>query len=364
MTKIHQILSQSLTPREISFIVGIPLFFFIVLEILLRQFGFPHRHLKLGVVDAEMGWIMNPPSQTFSPPTGKPDLIFVGDQLVYEDAFNPRHFIQLLQKDYHRKILTLAGNGYGTDQELIQLDNLKQELPHSALVVLNFNLFDDFIDNQSRNFSHTGFPPKPFFELNGKQLMIKKGHVSDNLFYFWALILQDHCATYDFLKTVLRGLHVITDKHLQLAPQQTDLKTPPPSPEQVAAYLTRVQQSFPITGRLLKEMNQLVEKSLRSKLIILVHPHGYREKDTDVFEMDPSIQKFFKDLKLKVYDLGCLAKKKSFLYQDYALDRTGLLRKEGHLGFTIFLDELIQGKVSHPECFFNYEKKENIFVVP
>lgn len=364
MTKINQVLSQSLTPREISFIVGIPLCFFIFLEIILRQFGFPHRHMKLGVIDADMGWIMNPPSQSFSPANGKPDMIFVGDQLVYEDALHPRHFIQLLQKDYHRKILTLAGNGYGTDQELIQLDTLKQELPRSSLLVLHFNLFDDFIDNQSKSFSQTGFPPKPVFELNGKQLILKKDHVSDNLLYFWALILQDHSATYDFLKSVLRGLHVITDKHLQLLPRETDLKQLPPTPEQHAAYLKRVQESFAITGRLLVEMNQLVEKSLKSKMIVLVHAHGYREKSEDVFVMDPSIRQFLKELKLNVYDLGCLAKKKSFLFQDYALDRTGRLRKEGHLGLAIFLDELAKGNVSHPECFLNYEKKENIFVVP
>lgn len=364
MSKIKTALSQSLTPREVAFIVGVPLAFFLILEILLRQFGFPHRHLKLGVVDADMGWIMNPPSQSFTRPNGKPDLLFVGDQLVYDGAQNPGHFIQLLQNDYQKKIITLAGNGYGTDQELILLDNLKQEIPRPKLVVLHFNLFDDFLDNQSRFFTQTGFPPKPVFEINGKQLLLRKDHVSDSLLYFWALILQDHSAIYDFLKTSFRTLHLIPDKHLNLVPNQTALKSPAPHLEQVTAYMTRVQQGFPMTARLLKEMNQLVEKNLGSKLIILVHPHGFREKDKDYFEMDSSLQHFFKDLKLNIYDLSCLAKKKSFLYADYATDRTGTLGKEGHLGLAIFLDELSKGKVSHPECFFNYEKKENIFVVP
>jgi len=103
--------------------------------------------------------------------------VILGDSITYGNSRIGTSISQTLEKKGH-KALNLSVIGYGTDQEYL---SLKQEIPKSPrvkYVVLNFCLFNDFVDNTSPVHPFDGYRPKPFFEKGPNGLQLIKDHIN------------------------------------------------------------------------------------------------------------------------------------------------------------------------------------------
>ncbi len=110
---------------------------------------------------------------TFEKPVSKKRILILGDSFTFgfnvkfEDTF-PRVLETTLGPNY--EVLSLAVPGYSTDQEFLLFYN--EGLKYEPDIVI-LALFLDDIFNNGNIATHNGKYPKPYFELNKDQLILK-----------------------------------------------------------------------------------------------------------------------------------------------------------------------------------------------
>lgn len=96
----------------------------------------------------------------------------LGDSLAFGfEVADDETFSALLESRAGYEVVNLAVPGYGTDQEVIRLENEGMRF-RPDVVILNVCLENDLADNVSRTFFYDGLHPKPYFRLEGGRLRL------------------------------------------------------------------------------------------------------------------------------------------------------------------------------------------------
>jgi hypothetical protein len=105
--------------------------------------------------------------------SGRTRVLMLGDSITYGLGVEDRATFSALvhQRDPRFEVLNLGVGGYGTDQELIQLEG--EGLRYKPdVVVLNFCLFSDFTDNALSSNLFDARQPKPYYTWDGHALVL------------------------------------------------------------------------------------------------------------------------------------------------------------------------------------------------
>ncbi|HUG53399.1 MAG TPA: GDSL-type esterase/lipase family protein [Vicinamibacteria bacterium] len=108
----------------------------------------------------------------------RPRLVSLGDSVAFGLDVDDEATLaaQLRRLEPSLDVFDLSVPGYGTDQELIKLEREGLGLePH--VVVLNFTVANDLVDNALDTFLYDGVHPKPYFRLEADALRRHDAHL-------------------------------------------------------------------------------------------------------------------------------------------------------------------------------------------
>ena len=111
------------------------------------------------------------------PAPGTTRVVMLGDSITFGTGVGDHQtFSHLLDSLAELEVLNLGVDGYGTDQELIRLER-EGLAHHPQVVVLNFCVRNDYIDNALTKALYDGRSPKPYFTLSRGALMRHTEHL-------------------------------------------------------------------------------------------------------------------------------------------------------------------------------------------
>lgn len=315
-----------------------------LLEILSRFMGYGRQ--PPFPLDDTLGWRMKPASWSFTPAPERAELVLLGDSITYLDAQRANSFTQLLVKA-GREVVNISGVGYGTDQELLFLQENAARLPRVKTVVLNFCVTNDFIDNGHGFYSQNSNIAKPNFEIQNGKLQRQPFKITRRERFYRAshqlgltYLLQDGLERAGILqpsKTLLGGM----------ADNNVDA---PLSLEVWQAYHQSMLRGFPVTAALIRDLNDYVQRLWHGRLLVVIHPGFYVPPGTKPFTLTPELKRFFQDLHLDAYDMGCLYETQGLGYRAIATDKVGHLRAVGHQATALVISGYLDGKIPQPAC--------------
>lgn len=255
----------------------ISVFFLGSLEFLARFRGFkPKNYYPL---DSHLGWRMKRDALSFTNFDKNAKVLLLGDSITYLEGHEPHSFTQQLANNHSIPTINLSGNGYSTDQEYLMLQNHLYKYPQVKLVVLNFCLYNDFIENIIYRYKNPEYPPKPYFEVASGQLILRRGDLHYSFYHDFLNFIKNRSAIYYYVhawKIKFWPLEPL-DPHLEHI--KNSWKEEEPSEDQRQSHLTLSIEGMPITQALLKNMRAKVENEMGGKLITLLHPtHFYFTK--------------------------------------------------------------------------------------
>ncbi len=152
---------------------------------------------------------------------GRTRTVMLGDSVAFgygvDDAAT---FSAVLERMEPRlEVLNLGVQGYGTDQELIKLEEERLRY-HPEVVVLNACLDNDFLDNaRSVNFGY----PKPYFRWEQGQLRKHDAHVRLSLLERTGLFLREKSVLFNRAATLLPGRPARVESRLVKRPRDPAL---------------------------------------------------------------------------------------------------------------------------------------------
>lgn len=149
----------------------------------------------------------------------KKRIIMLGDSIAFgygvkgEQTFSD--YLNLIDKDW--EVINLSVQGYGTDQELIKLQN--EGLRYQPDVVfLNFCLNNDFRDNVSSKFIYDSTFPKPFFLLEDKKLVKHNEHLERNYFQKFAFYVAQTSILFNKIASAVKLRKIVKHRIIKTIP--------------------------------------------------------------------------------------------------------------------------------------------------
>ncbi|HET8643997.1 MAG TPA: SGNH/GDSL hydrolase family protein, partial [Vicinamibacteria bacterium] len=114
---------------------------------------------------------------TGAPAPGARRVVMLGDSVTFGTGVaDGETFSDRLEEAGGFEVVNLGVDGYGTDQELIRLEEEGLSYrPHD--VVLNFCVRNDYFDNALPVALYDGISPKPYFTLEDGQLVRHDAHL-------------------------------------------------------------------------------------------------------------------------------------------------------------------------------------------
>ncbi len=347
--------SKRRAARILAFYLLTTLGFIALVEGLARLGGFEQRLLY--PLDERLGWRMVVPSERFTPFGRDAEVVLLGDSLGYLDIEQPFSYTQQLVRS-GIKALNLSVLGYGDDQEFLSLQFHAKDLPKVKLVVLDFCLFIDFIDNVSATDPLLGYPRKPYFIVQDEQLVLKEVHYNalDYVLHF----MKENSATYIFLIEGLVKLHLIPSTEERMEKINSWQLTRELTMEKYQPYHEHLLRGFPVTAKILLAMRRFVEEQLHAKFVVLLYPSGYHPDPRAYLALSPEFKTFFSALNMNIYDLGCFYRREGLKYTDVAKDMSGHLTPQGHSEVAQVIKEIVSHRLSHPECLLSKEPFQSL----
>ncbi|ANM30135.1 hypothetical protein ABI59_11950 [Acidobacteria bacterium Mor1] len=314
-----------------------------MLEIGGRLAGF--RPETWSALDDRLGYRMSEPSQRFPVEAERADVLLLGDSITYPGypvADTKQSFADLLAgKGY--EVINLSGIGYGTDQQLLLLERHLDELPPVHTVVVNFCLFNDFIDNVNEVNPHDGFRPKPYFELVDDELAYRGDHLKFSTMDRFSLWVRQRSGAVYLIRRLL-GMDRKQDRSAPsgaaAAPRRfrAQLTGGAPAAPAYAAYRERVVAGLPVTRSLLQRIRDIAGERLGAqRFVVMLHPTGYKPESRPLLSLDDELADYFAKIAedtnspmIGSVDLGCIYELDGVTYEQAAFDRVGHLTVEGH----------------------------------
>jgi hypothetical protein len=258
---------------------------------------------------------------------GRRRVVVVGDSISFGEGVDDwRTFSALLEaRDPSLEIVNLSVGGYGTDQELIMLE--QEGLRYQPdVVILGFCLFSDFTDNTLPTALFDARQPKPYFTWDGGALVKHDDHVRLSLPRKVAQWLFDRSFLYNRVRALL------------------GLTRPPREPGVWANRVAAVMQNLPpaadVTFRLIRRMHDL-SRQAGARFLVLIHPdrfaYQHRSRLLRQFCLTPLLGD------VTVVDLGARYHAAGLTFDSFAGDEPGHLTERGHEVTAGVLETLLSG---------------------
>ncbi len=241
-------------------------------------------------------------------------VVLVGDSIGYgagvEDA---ETFSALLESRGPRlEVVNLSVGGYGTDQELILLE--ERGLRYAPdIVVLNFCIFSDFTDNALPSALFDARQPKPHFSWDGRSLVKHDAHVRLSPPRKLSQWLLDQSHLYNRLVGLL------------------GLRRPPREPgvwmDRRSAVMNNLPPAAALTFELIRRMNEVV-RSAGARFLVVIHPdrqsYHHRTRLLGKFCSSTALEG------IAVLEMGERYRERGLAFDQIALDEPGHLTALGH----------------------------------
>jgi len=152
--------------------------FFLALEFIARHFQFARNNPRNWyLLDDDLGFKTYQESHHFTKNNKEAEILMVGDSILYNPLREGFSATPRLINRGHRVIELSAGN-YGTTQEWVLVKRHQKKLPRLKTVILNFCLFNDFLDNAPPENPRDIIPPRPYYELTQGKLQFHYEHIN------------------------------------------------------------------------------------------------------------------------------------------------------------------------------------------
>ena len=243
-------------------------------------------------------------------PPDRTRVVMLGDSIAFgARVTDEQTFGALLESGSGRfDVVNLAVEGYGTDQELLRLEN-EGLAYHPDVVVLNFCMTNDVLNNALRSDTEDDGVPKPYFSWEEGALHLHDEHLKRSGFRRSLQWLEDQSFLYHRLAALLPARERTGQGH------GAD-----------AAGIRRLP-SEDLTFRLIRRIDE-VTKDQGARLLVVLHP------DEPAFRLrSPLLQSFCWTQLLEgipVVDLGDRYRAEGMAFDQIALDYQGHLTPLGH----------------------------------
>jgi hypothetical protein len=259
------------------------------------------------------------------PAPGARRVVMLGDSVAFGTGVaDGETFADRLEEAGGFEVVNLAVDGYGTDQELIRLEEegLSYQ-PHD--VILNFCVRNDYYDNALPVALYDGTSPKPYFTLEDGQLIRHDAHLRIGATTRLAVALQER-------SHLVNALLLLGGRRPLAAGGGRD-------EADWGERRDAVQADFPravaITRRLVERIAQRCrERGLR--FLAVVHP------DRRAFAGDSTLVTPLEGMEgVRVVDLGHEYRARGLGFEGMTLDRLGHLNPAGHVVAASILRHLL-----------------------
>jgi hypothetical protein len=246
---------------------------------------------------------------------GRLRVVMVGDSIGYGAGVeDDETFSALLEtRGVKPEVVNLSVGGYGTDQELIALE--ERGLRYQPdVVVLNFCLFSDFIDNALPSALFDARQPKPYFTWDGQKLVKHDAHVRLGAARKTAQWLADESHLFN---------RVVGALGLAKPPRQPGVWM-----DRRADVMANLPPAADLTFHLIRRMND-VAAAAGARFVVVIHPDQYAY----THERSRLLQKFCGAPLLggmSVVEMGERYRERGLRFEDWALDEPGHLTHLGH----------------------------------
>lgn len=251
-------------------------------------------------------------------------VLMLGDSITFGyGVADEQTFSYLLdEKSEKIEVINAGVQGYGTDQELIYLKNegLKYQ---PDVIVLNFTLSNDIVDNSFSKSVYDKTYPKPYYILENDNLVLKDDHLKLHMVKKVVFLLSQKSVLFNKLLSALK----VNSKYFsqKLIVEDHDIGIDQPL----------------ITYRLIKEISEIAAKQ-KVPFILAIFP-GKDNYNTDSSELQQLLKQemfnnitiinFYQSLEEKGYGID--------RYEEIAFDKTMHLTSKGHqIVADVFYDNL------------------------
>ena len=224
---------------------------------------------------------------------------------------------QLRGLDPGLDVADLSVPGYGTDQELIELEREGLQ-PPPQIVLLNFCLANDLADNALPVFLYDGVHPKPYFRLEGTALRRHDEHLRLAPTTRAGLWLSEHSALFNLVSPGRAG-HVLRERagDAEQVHWQTRYNEAMAEPEPRLA----------LTARLIEEMKARAGNA-GARLVVVSHPT--RRFPEGSRSLEERLRARLGAAGIPLVSLGDLHRARGLVLADLMTDGVGHLNARGH----------------------------------
>ena len=254
------------------------------------------------------------PEHAYDKPPSRTRVLMLGDSIAYGAGVTDGETFSARLEARHPQfdVVNLAVGGYGTDQELIQLTREGRRY-RPDVVVLNFCLFSDVVDNALSHALFDARQPKPFFTWDGRALVEHDDHLRLSFPRRLAQWLSDYSHSYNRLRILLGA---------PMAPRQPGVWI-----DRMEAVMSNLPPALEVTFRLIRRMSDEC-LGAGAKFYVLIHPdraafrHGSKLLNkfcrTQLLEGNP------------VIEVGERYRARGLDFDTITIDSPGHLNKVGH----------------------------------
>ena len=259
--------------------------------------------------------------------SGRTRVVMLGDSIAYSAGVDDdRTFSALLERRRpDLEVVNLAVGGYGTDQELIKLEQEGLRY-HPDVVVLHFCLFSDYTDNSLPSALFDARQPKPYFTWDGRALTKHDEHLKLTPPRKLAQWLSD----YSHLYNRLRGL---------VGPRRA-ARQPGVWAERKNKVEDDLGPAAELTFALVRRVSELTQKA-GARFYVVVHPDefAFRHRSRLLRKLctSPMLEG------ITVVEMGDRHRAAGLDFARFALDEPGHLTERGHEVAADVLATLIAG---------------------
>ena len=243
-------------------------------------------------------------------PPGRTRIVLLGDSITFGARVRDSETFAALLESRSSKldVINLAVEGYGTDQELLRLEN-EGLAYHPDVVILNFCMTNDVLNNALHTDTEDEHVPKPYFSWEGDSLRLHDEGLKLTGLRRVEQWLEDESHLYHHLAALLPARARTTEAHAEPARRVKRL----PAED--------------LTFRLIRRIHE-VATAKGARLLVVLHP------DEPAFRRrSPLLQSFCWTPLLEgipVLDLGERYRAEGMAFDQIAFDYQGHLTPLGH----------------------------------
>jgi hypothetical protein len=259
-------------------------------------------------------------------------VVMLGDSIAFGSGVSDGEtFSDRLEATAGFEVVNLAVDGYGTDQELIRLENEGFSY-RPRVVVLNFCIGNDYFDNALPVALYDGVSPKPYFTLEGDRLVRHDAHLKIGRATRAAVALHERSYLINALLAlgVRRPLAAGDDQDAADWDQRRDA----------------VQAHFPRAVALTRRLVQRAAERCRERgvrFVTVLHP------DHQAFAGDSALVTPLVGIDgVRVVDLRSEYRARGLHFSELALDSVGHLNPAGHMAAAAILRALLEAPDDSP----------------